>query len=304
VHPLIPYFDPPVLHIHLGRAPAVPPPGSATVWHVYAPFLEGILPVKEIPIHAFGVLVALGFLVGSRIAMDRAKRIGLDPEQINKLVGYLVFGTFVGGHIVGGFMYNPMGFINDPRSMLYVWQDLSSWGGFLVCVPLSVWFFRSQKLALWPYLDCLAIGLGMGWFLGRMGCFVAHDHPGPPTQFFLGVYGMCDTHQRDVACHDMGLYEALWSLVTFGVFLALDRAPRVPGFYAYTLGLLYTPIRFAMEFARPITTDERYFGLTPAQYCCVAFFLLCAYGLSNRLRSNEAPVWAPPSGAPPAPPAA
>jgi phosphatidylglycerol:prolipoprotein diacylglycerol transferase len=294
VHPLIPYFDPPVLHIHLTRAPATPPVGSATVWHVYAPFLEGILPIKEIPIHAFGVLVALGFLLGSRIAMDRAKRIGLDPEQINKLVGYLVLGTFVGGHILGGFMYNPQGFIQDPRSMLYVWQDLSSWGGFLVCIPLTLWFFRGMKPQdFWGYLDCIAIGLTVGWFLGRMGCFVAHDHPGPPTNFWLGVYGMCDTHERDRACHDMGLYEGLWSLANFGMFLLLDRRPRVPGFYPFVLGLIYSVPRFFMDFVRPVTTDEKYLGLTPAQYCCIVFTGLCAYGLYRRLNSNDPPVWAP-----------
>ena len=38
------------------------------------------------PLHGFGLLVALGFYLGSRISMNRARRIGLDPEHINRLV--------------------------------------------------------------------------------------------------------------------------------------------------------------------------------------------------------------------------
>jgi phosphatidylglycerol:prolipoprotein diacylglycerol transferase len=277
LHPLIPYFEQPILEI---------------------PLPDG-LPWDAIPLHGFGLLVAAGFLVGARVAMNRARRLGLDPEQINKLIGWLVIGTFVGGHVGYGLMYKPAEYLADPRQFLYMWQGLSSFGGFLVCVPLTVLFFYKNKLPFWSYADCIAYGLTVGWFFGRMGCFVAHDHPGTPTNFFLGVYGICATREATVACHDMGLYEALWAIGTFGVFWLLDKRPHVPGFFPLMLGLLYAPVRVLMDFARPESTDERYLGFTPAQYLATLCFVLCAVLLVKRLQSKDTPVWTPPGTVPP-----
>ena len=41
----------------------------------------------DFAIHGFGILVALGFMAGARMAMTKAARDGLDPEVINKVVG-------------------------------------------------------------------------------------------------------------------------------------------------------------------------------------------------------------------------
>ncbi len=278
MHPLIPWFEPPIVH----------------------------LPVVNFPLHGFGFLVALGFVFGGRASMARAKRLGLDPEVINRLIGWLVFGTFVGGHVGYGLMYKPKEYLSDPIQFLYMWQGLSSFGGFAVCVPITVWFLRKEKVPLWPFLDCLALGMSLGWFFGRMGCFVAHDHPGTVTNFWLGVYGICQpSGSRSVACHDLGLYEALWSLSMFGLFNALDARKLKPGTLVLTLGLCYGPLRFGMDFLRPVVTDARYAGFTPGQYWSAVLTLVCLVALGYRLRSTDAPIgpgriWGPPPAPTPA----
>lgn len=268
MHPLIPWFEPPVLEVPLGAF--------------------------TLPIHGFGILVALGFVLGGKLAMSRARRLGLDPDVINRLIGWLVFGTIVGGHVGYGLMYEPANYLANPIEFLKVWHGLSSMGGFVVCVALSVWFFRKERVpSVWAYLDCLAYGLTVGWFLGRMGCFVTHDHPGTPTNFWLGVHGMCKDLGRDVACHDMGLYEGLWSLSMFGFFGLLDRRRLVPGVLTLTLGAVYGPVRFAMDFLRPVSTDARYAGLTPAQYWALVLSALCVWFAVRRIRSGDTPIGPP-----------
>jgi phosphatidylglycerol---prolipoprotein diacylglyceryl transferase len=264
--PLIPWFEAPVLDI--------PFPGL------------GVL-----PLHGFGLLVALGFVFGSRMSMARARRIGLDPEVLNRLVGWLVVGTFIGGHFGYGLMYKPEEYLSNPIEFLKVWQGLSSFGGFVVCVPIAIWFFRREKVAVWPYLDCLAWGMTIGWFFGRMGCFVAHDHPGTETNFWLGVYGICQPERNKmVACHDLGLYEGLWSLTMLGVLSLLDLRPRKPGTLVLTYGLVYGPLRFFMDFFRPEATDRTYAGFTPGQYWAAVLTVVCLVALVARVRSKDAPV--------------
>lgn len=292
------------------------------VFHIPTPF-------GELPIHGFGILVMFGFMFGGNVAMRRAERTGLDPEAINRVLGWLIAGTFIGGHVGFGLMYQPEEYFADPIKFLQFWQGLSSFGGFVVCVPLAFYFFRKHKLPIWPYMDSLAIGLSMGWFLGRMGCTVAHDHPGTPSNFFLAKHcrpveghtielpaWATDSHGdlrwgpcRDagepvldianqvgadftgvIAAHDMGFYEALWSLAVFFLFVALDRKARKPGFYVCLLGVLYGPARFAMDYLRPESTDVRYLSLTPGQWWSIVFLGFASYGLYLRMQSDDREV--------------
>lgn len=258
MHPVIPYFERVVFHIPL--------PGSE----------------QTLNLHGFGILVATGFLAGSWLAQRRARRDGLDPEVINRMLGWLVAGVFIGGHLGHALFYEPERYLRNPIEFLKVWQGLSSFGGFVVTAFFAWWFLRRNRLPFWPYADAIAYGLTLGWFLGRMGCFVAHDHPGLESNFWLAVPGMCGIPAsmgvsefaeccRDqdwsccVACHDLGLYEALFSLGLLGLFVVLDRKPRFPGFYLGWMVLLYGPVRFAMDFLR-YEDERRYLGLTPAQY--------------------------------------
>ena len=257
-------------------------PWEPPVLELWIPFTD-----LQVPLHGFGFLVAIGFIVGGKVAMGRATRLGLDPEVINRLVGWLVVGTFVGGHVGFGLMYEPDKYLANPIEFLKVWQGLSSFGGFAVCVPISIWFFWKEKVPVWPYLDCLAHGMAIGWFFGRMGCFVAHDHPGTATDFWLGVIGSCKSDQMGLACHDMGLYEALWSLSVFGLFTFMDRTRTfVPGLYVVLLGTLYGPVRFAMDFLRPESTDPTYGGFTPGQYWAALLTVVGIAFLVQRMRSD------------------
>ena len=250
-----------------------------------------------IPIHGFGVLVAVGFLVGGHLSMKRARRIGLDADAVNRLIGWLVVGTFIGGHVGYGLMYKFDEYMADPSLFLRVWDGLSSYGGFVVCIPLAYFFFKWNKLPIWPYMDTIGYGLAFGFGIGRLGCFVAHDHPGNPTDFFLAFNGIC--FDASPACHDLGLYEALWCFAIGIVFIIMDRAPRVPGFYPLLLGTLYAPGRFILDFFRPLQNDPRNLGLTPAQWWSIALLLFCGGLLIQRLRSGDEPVWTPPGTKPP-----
>jgi len=261
--PLIPWFEAPVLKI-----PVMDPP---------------------LELHGFGFLVAIGFMVGGTIAQRRARAMGDDAEAINRLIGWLVLGTFIGGHVGYGLMYKPDEYLSNPIEFLKFWQGLSSFGGFVVCVPLAIYFFMKEKLAVWRYMDHLAHGMAIGWFFGRMGCFVAHDHPGTPTNFWLGVYGICSGQpDKSVACHDMGLYEGLWSLAMFFGLMLMDRFTKTrDGVQVLLFGLLYGPVRFGMDFLRPEATDARYGMFTPAQWGSIVLVLACGVLLKGRLGAKD-----------------
>lgn len=273
------------------------------------PYFEPIeIPLGPVSVHGFGILVAIGFMTGAWLAMNKARRDGLDPDVINRVVTWIIAGVFIGGHLGHALFYEPAEHFADPIKFLQVWKGLSSTGGFIGCTILVLWFLRKEnrairkenvrlqeegkplKLPIWvlPYGDTLMYGLTLGWFFGRMGCFSAHDHPGTVTDFYLGVYGMCPDQPITVACHDIGLYEALWSGAMCLLFIWLDRKPRFQGFFIGLMCLSYGPCRLLMDAFRHPATDARYFGMTPAQYGSIVIGLI---GVALLVRNkNTTPI--------------
>jgi phosphatidylglycerol:prolipoprotein diacylglycerol transferase len=123
-------------------------------------------------------------------------------------------------------------------------------------------FVRHERLGTqkWPYLDLVAYAFPTSWFFGRTGCFLAFDHPGSATSFFLA-----ERYTDGIVRHNLGLDEALYTLPVALLFLWLGRRRvRAPGFFVGLLAVLYAPVRFWLDFLR--IADVRYFQFTPGQY--------------------------------------
>jgi phosphatidylglycerol:prolipoprotein diacylglycerol transferase len=256
------------------------------------------LPVPKIgplEIHAFGVLVATGILLGSQRVQYRGRQLGLSDELTSSLATWVVVGGFIVAHIFDVLAYSPAEFLQDPTILFKVWRGISSFGGFLGALIAMLIWQRRHGVRLLVLSDALLYGLATGWFFGRLGCFTAHDHPGRYTDFFLAV------RYPDGPKHDLGLEEALFTGALMVLFLVLSRKRRRPariGLYAALATITYGPVRFALDFLRVEGTsgaDPRYFGLTPAQYGCIAVFLVGAVLLAKILRNPEYATPAPPA---------
>ncbi len=235
-------------------------------------FAQPNLHLGPITIHAFGVLVATGILLALRIIRRRAPRLGLDPVLAERLAMRMVVVGFISAHIVDRIAYYPRDVLANPLSLLYIWESLSSFGGFLGATLVAVWFVHRTRVSGqgWRYLDLIAYAFPSAWLFGRLGCTVAFDHPGFRTTFFLA-----ERYTDGVVRHNLGLDEALYIIPLILLFRWLDRRKRRgPGFYVGLLPLAYAPVRFLLDFLR--WDDARYFGFTPGQYGSV---LLVAAGL-------------------------
>jgi phosphatidylglycerol:prolipoprotein diacylglycerol transferase len=224
-------------------------------------FEQPSLSIGPLTIHAFGVLVAIAVWVGHQVFQRRALADGLDVRVGERLFTWLLVGGFIGAHLVDRFVYFPGRTFADPISILRFWDGLSSFGGFLGAIVGARLFVRRMNLGAttWRFLDAIAYCFPFGWIFGRMGCTVALDHPGKPTNFFLGEH-----NRNGVVIHNLGLEEMLFTVVLAVLFYFLGKKKRYPGFFLGLLPLVYAPVRFILDFSR--TVDVRYGGLTPGQW--------------------------------------
>ena len=240
-----------------------------------------VLHLGPIPIQVWGLFVALGILAGAFASAWMAKRRGQDPNLIWDLTFWVIIGAMIFArlfHIV----YEPSFYLNSPIELLKFWNGgMSVMGGFIGSVLFGILFLRKRHVDIWSYTDSAIFGLPIGLFIGRIGCFLLHEHPGRFTNFFLGV------KYPDGVRHDLGLYLSLNGLIMFGLFLLLARRNAKVGTYLVTFLIWKGTVRFLLDFLRatngPIV-DVRYFGFTPAQYVAVIMVVFGFWFLVNSLR--------------------
>ncbi len=234
-------------------------------------------------IFAFEVLLALAFLVGAQLSARRAVKVGISPTYIyDGAILTVIFGFF-GAHLLHVLAYEPEALRKSIWSIFDIGAGLSSFGGFLGGgIAVAIYRYR-KKIPYDKMADVAAFGVIPAFFVGRIGCATAHDHPGRLTTFPLAVAF------PGGARHDLGLYETILALgLTLLLYLYFDRVKDLRDGLAFAwMLILYGVARFFLDFLRATDvpkSDARYFGLTPAQYFSVLFVAFGVYSLFRIIR--------------------
>ena len=140
------------------------------------------------------------------------------------------------------------------------------YGGLLGAVLVSYWLMRRYQLPWWKTADAFAPGIAIGNFFGRQGCFAAGCCWGKPTSLPWGVKFTEAGHEitgvpTDTYLHPTQLYESFAMLFVFLFLLWLHKRKRFSGQVILAYALLYSIIRFAIEFVRDDPRGD-VFGLT------------------------------------------
>ncbi|NQU83523.1 MAG: prolipoprotein diacylglyceryl transferase [Parcubacteria group bacterium] len=225
--------------------------------------------VGPLTIYVWGIFVVIGILTGFFLLHRR----GFFKEEKNlNLILYILMASIIGGRLGHVLFYDLSYFLENPADVIKIWEGgMSSLGGFLaVALVLLIALPKGQKL---KYLDILTIPFIVTWIIARMGCFMIHDHVGRLSDFFLAVQFPAG------ARHDMALYEILVMVALLIILCAYKNVPRHVPTYIITI-LYYSVARFFLDFLRATdlsNPDPRYFGLTPAQYGMIFFFVVGVY---------------------------
>ena len=110
------------------------------------------------------------FLKTNKIVIE----LGLDKEKVNDMVFLygLFFGAICGGRIGYMFFYGNSQLIENPLSLLYIWQGGLSFHGGLAGVVASLFIFsRKNSVEFLRLMDAVALSMPIGLGLVRIGNF-------------------------------------------------------------------------------------------------------------------------------------
>ena len=222
--------------------------------------------IRDFPINTYGVFLALAFLCAILITVKLATRDGLPREKIYDLCLWMLLSSLVGSKILMLFTEPEY---RDPLQLLsldFLRSGGVFYGGLIGAILAGYFLMRRYNLPWWKTADACAPGIAIGNFFGRQGCFAAGCCWGKPTTLPWGVQFTELGHEitgvpTDVHLHPTQLYESFALLTVFFFLLWLHRRRRFSGQVILFYALLYSAIRFAIEFLRADPRGDL-FGLT------------------------------------------
>jgi len=226
-----------------------------------------IFHIGSFPINTYGVFLAIAFLCAILVAVRLAGRDGLPRERIYDLSLWMLLGGLIGSKIL--MLFTEPEYRDHPLQLLsldFLRSGGVFYGGLIGAVLTGYFLMKRYKLPWWKTADACAPGIAIGNFFGRQGCFAAGCCWGKPTSLPWGVKFTELGHQitgvpTDVYLHPTQLYESFAMLLVFLFLLWMHRRKRFNGQVILLYALLYSIVRFSIEFVRDDPRGD-IFGLT------------------------------------------
>jgi phosphatidylglycerol:prolipoprotein diacylglycerol transferase len=249
--------------------------------------------IGPVPIHTYGFLIALGFILALQVIRKLAERSKLDSERVLDLTFWSLLVGFLGCRIL--FIITRWEYFSqEPVAMLKLWEGgLVFLGGPIAVFPFVAWQVRKHQLPIWKTMDVMIPGLVLGHMFGRFGCFAAGCCYGKPTDLPWGVRfqsELVDTAMRGIPLHPTQLYEAFSLGVLFAGLLWVFRTKKFDGQVVLTYFMAYPIIRSIIEVFRGDTIRGFVIDgvLSTSQFISILVFAAALAGLRHRLRQVRA----------------
>ncbi|HEY0506238.1 MAG TPA: prolipoprotein diacylglyceryl transferase [Lysobacter sp.] len=239
------------------------------VLHEIDPIAFRLGPVQ---VHWYGIMYLLGFAAAwwlGRLRVRAGRLPGVNEQAYGDLLFYAMLGVVLGGRIGYVLFYSFGAFLENPLTLLKIWEGgMSFHGGLLGVVAAAWWWSRSHKLHLMDTVDFLAPLVPPGLGFGRLGNYIGGELWGKATDAGWGVLfprapefagwsmqriqaEFATGALNDYARHPSQLYQAfLEGLVMFAALWWFSSRPRPRYAVSGLFALLYGCFRFLVEFVR------------------------------------------------------
>ncbi|HUE01660.1 MAG TPA: prolipoprotein diacylglyceryl transferase [Bryobacteraceae bacterium] len=206
----------------------------------------------------YGVLVAIAFLVALSVVARLARRAGLNSDQVVNLGILCGLSAIVGAKLMMYLIDIPY-YVQNPGEIFSL-STLQAggvfYGGLIAALIASTVYMRRHRLPPLLTADVFAPGIALGHSIGRLGCFAAGCCWGRPTSLPWGVtFTNPIAHELvgvplDIKLHPTQLYESAAELIIFAILYWRIPRPHAPGAIISLYLILYSAVRFLVEFVR------------------------------------------------------
>ena len=227
-----------------------------------------IFSIGPLSIRWYGLLFALGFLIGMQIMLHIFKKEGKPETDTDPLLIYMVLSTVLGARLGHFIFYEPQAFLQNPLQVLLPpFAGLASHGA-VISIILALWLYsrressrQTNQTFLWVS-DRIVITVALAGCFIRLGNLMNSEIIGRPVAdlpwgfiFMNADYrGITDiVSLQKIPRHPSQLYESLSYLTLFFVLFSIwnkykEKTPR-----GSILGIFFIWVfgsRFLLEYTK------------------------------------------------------
>ena len=244
----------------------------------------------------YGISYLLGFISAYFLLAlyFRQNKSPYDQEQIINLITFQVIGVLIGGRIGYLLLYQGDKFLEDPLSLVRVWEGgMASHGGFIGVFIATLWYAKKSGQSVKPIGDLIVSVVPPGLFFGRIANFINGELWGKTTEISWGVlFPKAPDFAMSVARHPSQIYAAIAEGLIPFLYVQLrfwksSIIQKYPGHLAGEFLILYAIARIFNEIFRE-PDASLLMGISRGQFYSI--FLILAgiiVVLSSRDRLNS-----------------
>lgn len=216
------------------------------------------------PIHSYGLMLAVAFLIGIFGAKRSVEKIGVSFDNLIDLGVWILVGAIVGArlaYVITEYQY----FLKYPWEIILINSGgLAFHGGLLGGFAAGFWYLKRKGIYPWKLADIITPFIALGYAVVRIGCLLKGCCYGKEATVFwaLPCSGM-----DDFLRHPTQIYSMLGSLLLFWILWKLRNHKQFPGFIFVLYIGLYSVMRFIVEIFRVAPMVFPWLSL--AQLVCV-----------------------------------
>lgn len=206
--------------------------------------------IGPITVHGYGLMIAIGVIAAFFVAEYRAKRIGLDAQQVFPLGIACLIGGIVGAKVLY-YITDLKNIIADPSILLDFGDGFVVFGGILGGIFAGYLFCRFRKLRFLKYFDLVMPSIALAQGFGRIGCLLAGCCYGEETKSTFSIVFqnslIAPNHVHLIPTQPIS---SALDFVHFFILLFLAKRVKADGQIAGFYLIFYSAGRFVIEFFR------------------------------------------------------
>jgi phosphatidylglycerol---prolipoprotein diacylglyceryl transferase len=226
-----------------------------------------------ITVPTYAVFANLAFFSAAIFIFYMVRKEKLDINTAIFVLLSALAGLLIGAKIF--YYFGPWSWQHDWSFTFRLMRTLQVWGSGLVfyggfigaCVGMYL-YAKIRKVTILPYVDLIALSIGIAAGLSRVGCWFAGCCYGTPTNVPWAIL------RNGVAIHPTQLYFVAAGVFVFIIAWYAHKRSQYAGYTAIVSVFWYSFTRFFIEFFR---ADPRYFTLTASQWISIVLILITVF---------------------------
>lgn len=234
--------------------------------------------IGNLEIRWYGLLFAMGFLIGQRILFHIFKKEGKPEKDVETLTAYMIIATIVGARLGHCLFYQPDVYLRNWEGVIEIfkiWEGGLASHGAAVAILIALFIYTRYSIIIQPFkgkfqitkqkrtgqsyfwiLDRVVILVSLSGMLIRLGNLMNSEIFGKPTTLPWGFIFV--RAGETVPRHPTQIYESLFCLLLVILLYNLWQKKRATLQEGYIFGIFLVSLfsfRFLVEFLKENQVD-------------------------------------------------